>query len=630
MAVAKIGITATLKRFKRTIVRSSDLILPYVVFSLLWIAFSDYLLMLFFDDPQELTLAQTIKGWGFVALSAGLFAVLSLARRRAEQQTAQALQSSERAFRLMFMDNPQPMWLYDTASLAMLEVNQAAIAEYGYRREEFLSLNLRDVLIIPPNMPSDTHNILEHDVLDDARLEPNPNTSATPATYFATTRLQQHRHHNGHSLNVDVRSHDTDFHGRPAVLVVATNISARLRAEKVAQNLDLALTKRLEHLSTLHAIDKVITQGHSVQATLQQVLATVLYALELEAACVFIYYSDSEQLRCEARLGFGHAVRQCGTSTAPDSLVQHVAQQRQRLVCSDPHNLAPLFPAEPALVQEGFRCYYALPLIARNRLQGVLELFSRREAKPEHGWFEFLDMLAPQIAIAIENSMFFQQLKDSHEQLQQAYDATIQGWSTALDLRDNDTEGHSLRVTHLALELAQRMGIDKTTCVHIRRGALLHDIGKMGVPDSILHKPAALSEDEWQVMRQHPIYAYNFLSPITFLAPALDIPYAHHERWDGSGYPLGLRGEAIPLAARIFAVVDVYDALSNDRPYRRALPRDEVLRYIESQTGKHFDPNVVAHFLDMQSQSTPHTGGTTAAKHGHSDYKEHNNKPYRS
>ncbi len=180
-----------------------------------------------------------------------------------------------------------------------------------------------------------------------------------------------------------------------------------------------------------------------------------------------------------------------------------------------------------------------------------------------------------------------------------AYDETIEGWSHALDLRDKETEGHTQRVTEMALHLARAMGVTDVELVQVRRGALLHDIGKMGIPDPILLKPGPLTDEEWVIMRKHPVYAYELLAPITYLKPALDVPYCHHERWDGSGYPRGLKGEQIPLVARIFAVVDVWDALTFDRPYRPAWPKEKVRRYIMEQTCKHFDPRVVEAFMEL-------------------------------
>ncbi len=197
----------------------------------------------------------------------------------------------------------------------------------------------------------------------------------------------------------------------------------------------------------------------------------------------------------------------------------------------------------------------------------------------------------------MHNGRLVEELRRANLSLQLAYDATLAGWSRALDLRDRETEGHTQRVTELTVRLAQAMGVPEAELVHIRRGALLHDIGKLGIPDAILLKPGPLSEEEWEVMRRHPDYAFRWLAGIEFLRPALDIPYCHHERWDGGGYPRGLKGEEIPLAARIFAVVDVFDALTSDRPYRKAWSRDEALRYIHEQAGRQFDPKVVEVFL---------------------------------
>jgi HD-GYP domain-containing protein (c-di-GMP phosphodiesterase class II) len=187
-------------------------------------------------------------------------------------------------------------------------------------------------------------------------------------------------------------------------------------------------------------------------------------------------------------------------------------------------------------------------------------------------------------------------------ELARAYDTSLDGWSRALDLRDKETEGHTQRVTDMTLRLARAMGVAEGDLVDIRRGALLHDIGKMGIPDSILLKPGPLTEEEWKVMRRHPVYAYDFLSPTPYLRPALDIPYCHHEKWDGTGYPRGLRGEGIPRAARIFAVADVWDALRSDRPYRAAWTAVKAREYIREQAGKHFDPRVVEVFLRIESQ----------------------------
>jgi len=198
----------------------------------------------------------------------------------------------------------------------------------------------------------------------------------------------------------------------------------------------------------------------------------------------------------------------------------------------------------------------------------------------------------------------YRKLRDEHAKLGRAlaelsetHEATLKGWVEALDLRDKETEGHSERVVAVSVSMAEEMGLDDTAMTHLRRGALLHDIGKLGVPDAVLLKPGKLTDEEWVLMKRHPVYAYEWLSRIPYLAETAEIPYSHHEKWDGTGYPRGLRGEAIPLGARVFAFADVYDALTSDRPYRAAWTKERALAQIRSDSGKHFDPSLVDLFL---------------------------------
>ncbi len=192
-----------------------------------------------------------------------------------------------------------------------------------------------------------------------------------------------------------------------------------------------------------------------------------------------------------------------------------------------------------------------------------------------------------------------EELQTLNKQLLVAYNKTIEGWSQALDLRDRETEGHTQRVMNLTIRFAKAVGFSEADLEHVRRGSLLHDVGKLGIPDAILHKAAKLTDEEWFIMRKHPVYAYQWLSSIDFLEPALDIPYCHHEKWDGSGYPRGIKGEAIPISARLFAIVDVWDALCSDRPYRSAMSKTDALDYIRSESGTHFDPELVKIFTEL-------------------------------
>lgn len=193
-------------------------------------------------------------------------------------------------------------------------------------------------------------------------------------------------------------------------------------------------------------------------------------------------------------------------------------------------------------------------------------------------------------------------VKESKDKIIESYDSTLEGWSRALDLRSEETKGHTDRVLELMIKTSQALGINGESLVNIRRGTLLHDIGKMGIPDRILNKTGKLTDDEWEIMRNHPTFAYDILKDIHFLQPALTIPYCHHERWDGKGYPRGIKGEDIPLEARIFALVDVWDAITNDRVYRKAMSKEEAIQTIQTGAGTHFDPQITKIFLDVINQ----------------------------
>ena len=350
----------------------------------------------------------------------------------------------------------------------------------------------------------------------------------------------------------------------------------------------------LRQLVALSEIDLAIISSSDIHVSLEVLLSQALELLKVDAADVWLFNPTSQALEFVSSRGFQTLAfenvkpLQLGEGYAGQAALERRTIHVPNLTA---HNIHPRLTK--ALAKEPFMSYYAVSLIVKEQVKGVLELFHRTELEPNEEWLKFLHALANQAAIAIDNSSLFNDLQHSNAELTQAYDATIQGWSRALDLRDNETEGHTQRVTELTTRLGRLFGLSEEELVHVRRGALLHDIGKMGVPDGILLKPGPLTDEEWIVMRKHTTFAFELLSPIHFLQTAVDIPYCHHEKWDGSGYPRGLKGEAIPLAARIFALVDVYDALTSDRPYRKAWPEEKVLDHIRSLAGTHFDPQVV-------------------------------------
>lgn len=353
---------------------------------------------------------------------------------------------------------------------------------------------------------------------------------------------------------------------------------------------------QLRRLAALHAIDTAITSSYDLRLTQSVILEHTTAQLGMDAASLLLLDPYTQVLTYAAGRGFRtRAIEQ--TRVKPGEGISGKSILERRVVHTQNPAQSADFTRRALVADEHFLEYFAAPLIAKGRVVGILEVFHRSPVEPDDDWQAFLEMLAGQAAIAVDNALLTESMQRSNTELVLAYDATIEGWSRALDLRDEETEGHTQRVTEFTERLAQAKGLNDADLVHIRRGALLHDIGKMGVPDKILLKPDKLNEEEWVIMRKHPDIAFGLLAPITYLRPALDIPYCHHEKWDGTGYPRGLKGRRIPLAARLFAVVDVWDALLSDRPYRAGWPEEKVLEHIRSLSGTHFDPEAVDLFL---------------------------------
>jgi putative nucleotidyltransferase with HDIG domain len=362
------------------------------------------------------------------------------------------------------------------------------------------------------------------------------------------------------------------------------------------------MQRSLRRLSALNMIDRAINSSLDLRVTLNVFLSQVTTQLQVDAVDILLLNVHTNQLEYTAGKGFrGKAIESLQLNLG-DEYAGQVALNRQPISIPDLAADAGSFAKFGLIRDEDFASYFCMPLLAKGHLKGVLEVFHRAPMNPDQEWMSFLESLAEQATIAIDNAQLFDDMQRSNVDLALAYEATIEGWSHALDLRDKETEGHTQRAVELTLQLAQLLGVKEENLLHIRRGALLHDIGKMGVSDAVLLKPGPLSEEERAHMRKHPQYALELLSPIGYLRPAIDIPYAHHEKWDGTGYPRGLKGEEIPFAARIFAVVDVWDALISDRPYRKAWSKNEALKYIREQSGAHFDPQVVNAFLTLIAQ----------------------------
>jgi PAS domain S-box-containing protein len=375
-----------------------------------------------------------------------------------------------------------------------------------------------------------------------------------------------------------------------AIADIAANAMQRAALHEQTQ-------QNVQRLNALRAIDQAINASLDLRITLRVLLNQVTSQLRVDAADVLLLNPYNQTLEYAAGQGFRTAAAERAHVRLGQGYAGRAALERRTIGLPDLESEEPDLSRAALMEGEGFHAYYGVPLIAKGTVEGVLEVFHRTALTPDLDWQDFLEALAGEAAIAIDNAELFSQLQRANLQMTLAYDATIEGWSRALDLRDKETEGHTRRVTEMTVALARAVGMREDEIAHVRRGALLHDIGKMGIPDSILLKPGPLTDDEWVVMRRHPSLAYEMLSPIVYLRPALDIPYCHHEKWDGTGYPRGLKGEQIPLAARVFSVADVWDALRSDRPYRPAWPEAKVREHIRAATGSHFDPAIVEVFL---------------------------------
>jgi response regulator RpfG family c-di-GMP phosphodiesterase len=355
--------------------------------------------------------------------------------------------------------------------------------------------------------------------------------------------------------------------------------------------------KQIDRLSSLRTIDLAISNSLDLRISLNTVLEQVTAQLEVDAASVLLMHADTNRLEYAAGRGFRTRAITSTSLHIGEGLAGQAMLEKKIVHIKDLKKNSEEFSRRDLLSDEEFVTYFGVPLTAKGEVKGVLEIFNRSPLRVDMDWLDFLDSLSWQTAIAIDNALLFEKIQRSNFDLEMAYNATIEGWSHALDLRDKETEGHTQRVTEATIKLARLMGISDSQIVHVRRGSLLHDIGKMGVPDNILLKPGPLTEDEWEIMHRHPQLAFDLLTPISYLKPALEIPFCHHEKWDGTGYPRGLKGEQIPLASRIFAVADVWDALTSDRPYRQAWSASKAMDYIRENSGAHFDPQVVEIFL---------------------------------
>ena len=490
-------------------------------------------------------------------------------------RSEEALKLANSQLTNLYNNLPEAVFSIDIVENKMLQASPAHEVIFGYSPEEFLkNSQLWYEIIIPEDKP----------IID----------GVYASLSKGGIRKQQYR-----ILRPDGKTRWIESIIKPVLTADGTIVRIDGIASDISERkeTEYRVRRQLDHLTALSSIDRVIASNFDLKISLLEILTHVTKELEIDAADILVLNPNSQILEYGAERGFRTtSIRKTNVKVGV-SFVGRMALDREYVYIPNLGEIKDTDLFETIVKENDFVCYYGVPLIAKGQIKGVLEIFHRASIDPDEEWIDFLKSLSGQAAIAIENASLFESLQRSNLELSLAYDATIEGWSRALDLRDKETEGHTQRVSEWTVKLARAFGLSEAELVQVRWGGLLHDIGKMGIPDGILLKPGPLTEEEWVQMKKHPTFAYEMLSPILYLRKALDIPYYHHEKWDGSGYPNGLNGTHIPLAARIFAVVDVWDALTSDRPYRAAWTAEKTLEHIRSLSGIQFDPQVVEVFL---------------------------------
>jgi len=376
--------------------------------------------------------------------------------------------------------------------------------------------------------------------------------------------------------------------------------------------MDQRVVRYIEELKIISDIGR--TLGESLN--LNQIIKRLGHAIhrlfpDVHAQYISRYHPEIQKITCVYAVIDGEEL-DTGEFPAIDIDYSPTATQSKAILDREPFIVADLVAHRGGIKNLGQltgsgqnpRSALYVPMLSMNNVLGVVQVQSTEINRFNDEDARLLAVVANAAATVLQNAYI-------HTELTDAYDQTLEGWGQAVDMRDKETEGHSRRVADLSRRMAIRLGIEGEQLVDLWRGALLHDIGKLGVPDAVLFKPGALSLEEWALMRKHPQLAYDMIKSISFLKGALDIPHAHHEWWDGSGYPRGLQGEEIPLGARIFAFVDVWDAITSDRPYRAAWNKKEAMEHIRTQLGTHLDPNLGELFFDTIKDIDKEAGKAT-------------------
>jgi PAS domain S-box-containing protein len=568
----------------------------YALFASLWIIFSDQILMRLLEEPEHIILIETIKGFIFILITS----LLLFAALRREflklQRSERALRESNEQFRAVYEQSADAILLM--TGKVFYDCNQAALNLFG-AEDKGQIIGKRSEELSP-------------EYQEDGRPSKETAGEVIDAVLVGKTQRFEwlHRRIDGQVFPADVAMTAITINGALVVHVTLRDLTTRKAAEELIET-------QLRRVAALRAVDQAIIGSQPLHVILDRLLSELVELLNVPGAAVLRLSGDGQLLNALASRGVRPAGSDVPAIPVNGSLPGRVVLERAAIhtggVMLEPNSIPATGNDGRDAIDPRSARYFALPLTADHHTIGVLEVVQTSRTPPAADWLGFLDAMAHQASNAISRWELQQSLHSSNEELAAAYaslgiktgelavayEATLAGWSKALELRDRETQGHTQRVTDLAMQMASRMGMSEQELLQVHRGALLHDIGKMGIPDSILQKPGPLTDEEWQVMRKHPVYARQMLQPIPYLDPAVEIPACHHEWWNGMGYPQGLRGDEIPLAARIFALADVWDALRSDRPYRPAWPPEKAAAYIRAGCGVQFDPQLVEEFLKL-------------------------------
>lgn len=514
-------------------------------------------------NQEDLILAETFAAYASSALK-NAQAHDKLLREVEERTLAEeALRNSEKRYRTLFDNAGDAIFVHDSRG-QLLDTNRLACERLGYSQDELLSMNLTNI-----------------DSPEYAELFPERMKQLLERGHhiFETAHVAK----DGSIIPIELSTSIIEHGGKPSILGIARDISDRKRHQREQETFVTVATALRSARTRVEMIPIILHQTQDL----------------LQASGAALSMLDPHRGDTVCELAVGSAASMSGKRTpAGEGVAGQIIKSGKPYQTNNAKRDG--FTAEVSPISDSQACA-GVPLIAKEETIGALVI--SRSSEMSETDIRMLSAIGEIAANAIHRSTLFEDLERSNIELETAYNTTLEGWAYALELRDQETEGHTRRVTDMTLQLAKIIGVEADMLEHVWRGALLHDIGKMGIPDSILLKPGALTGTEWEVMRQHPVYAFNMLAPIPFLRPALDIPYCHHEKWDGTGYPRGLNGMDIPLTAQIFAVVDVWDALLSDRPYRLAWSLEKTRRYISEQSSVHFAPSIVKAFWELLKNS---------------------------